>query len=62
MDEKEHRYSSLNIRLMIALIAVLLIGIILRRDFIVSELKATFDNMFPATDTASNATVQNSAE
>ncbi|MDE6483224.1 MAG: hypothetical protein K2L01_05650 [Rikenellaceae bacterium] len=55
MNEKEHKERRLNIRIMIALIAVLLAGIILRRDFIASELKATFRNMFPtAVDTTNN--------
>lgn len=55
MNEKKDKESRLNIRIMIALVIVLLIGIIVRRDFIASELKATFDNMFPtAADTTNN--------
>ncbi len=62
MNEQERKDSRLNITIMIALAAILLIGIVLRRDFIASELKAVMHNMFPATDTASNAPAQNSAE
>lgn len=43
---------------MIVLIAVLLTGIVLRRDFIASELKATFRNMFPTAADTVNTVVK----
>ncbi|MCX4358061.1 MAG: hypothetical protein OSJ22_00255 [Rikenellaceae bacterium] len=58
MNEKEKKESRLNIRIMIVLIAVLLTGIVLRRDFIASELKATFRNMFPTAADTVNTVVK----
>ena len=60
MNEQERKESRLNIIVMAALALVLLTGIVLRRDFIVSELKATILNMFSAADTTS-VTVKESA-
>lgn len=50
MTEEEAKNSRTNIRLMVILAIILTIGIILRRDFIASELKATFSAMFESND------------
>ena len=59
MNEQERKESRLNIIVMAALALVLLTGIVLRRDFIVSELKATILNMFSAADTTSVTVKEN---
>ncbi len=50
MNEQEKKLSRQNIRLMIIIAVMLLAGIIIRRNFIASELKATLNNMFPSAD------------
>lgn len=50
MNEEERKVSRQNVILMIIIAVMLLAGIIIRRDFIAAELKATLNNMFPSAD------------